>query len=63
MLLNFIKMYAHKSIKFNVLFIGLFEDVKMYIRCYLARHLPGSRERICCEKYFDDDEVFYMNLI
>lgn len=56
-------MYAHKSIKFNVLFIGLFEDVKMYIRCYLARHLPGSRERICCEKYFDDDEVFYMNLI
>lgn len=44
-------------------FIDLFHDVRMYIRCYLARQMPSKRMRICCPKYFYNEEVFYMNLI
>ncbi|XP_033360562.1 fibrous sheath-interacting protein 2 [Bombus vosnesenskii] len=53
---KFIDAYQEKVDRETERMKRLFEDVKMYIRCYLARHLPGSRERICCEKYFDDDE-------
>ncbi|KOX80780.1 Fibrous sheath-interacting protein 2 [Melipona quadrifasciata] len=53
---EFIDAYKEKIDRETKRMRELFEDVKMYIRCYLARHLPGSRERICCKKYFYDDE-------
>lgn len=53
---EFIDAYQEKVDRETERMKRLFEDVKMYIRCYLARHLPGSRERVCCEKYFHDDE-------
>ncbi|CAD1473516.1 unnamed protein product, partial [Heterotrigona itama] len=54
---EFIDAYKEKINRETKRMKKLFEDVKMYIRCYLARHLPGSRERICCKKYFYDDEI------
>ncbi|XP_043255370.1 fibrous sheath-interacting protein 2 [Colletes gigas] len=60
---DFIEAYNNKVNREAKRMEKLLQDVKMFLRCYLARRYAG-RERICCKKDFDDDDdmVFYLNI-
>ncbi|KOC64841.1 Fibrous sheath-interacting protein 2 [Habropoda laboriosa] len=53
---DFITVYNEKVNKETERMKKLFNDMKMYIQCYLARNLPGHKEQICCRKYLKSDE-------
>nr|XP_012153987.1 PREDICTED: calponin homology domain-containing protein DDB_G0272472-like [Megachile rotundata] len=54
---HFIKAYNEKVKKEEERMKRLLKDVKMYIRCYLARRRPENKERICCPKSIADDDM------
>lgn len=53
---EFIEAYEEKVRRETERMKNLFHDVRMYIRCYLARQMPSKRMRICCPKYFYNEE-------
>ncbi|CAK9808375.1 Fibrous sheath-interacting protein 2 [Anthophora plagiata] len=53
---EFIKEYNEKIDRETERMRKLYENMKMYIQCYLTRNLPGRKERICCKRYLKSDE-------